>query len=150
MTSLRTQVGIVGAGPAGLLLSHLLASSGIDSVVLDSRARAEIEGTVRAGILEHGTAQVLVETGASERVLTVGECHHGIELRFAGEGHRIDFAALVNRGVHLYPQHEVLKDLIAVRLAERQDIRFGTTADSVEEDGRVRSHTSHWVRRHAA
>lgn len=137
MTSLRTQVGIAGAGPAGLLLSHLLARSGIESVVLDNRSRDEIEGTVRAGILEHGTVRVLVESGASQRVLSVGECHDGIELRFAGEGHRIDFAALVNRGVHLYPQHEVLKDLIAVLLAEGQDIRFGTTADSVEEDGQI-------------
>jgi p-hydroxybenzoate 3-monooxygenase len=129
---LRTQVGIVGAGPAGLLLSHLLAASGIESIVIDSRSRDQIETTVRAGILEHGTVDVLNQTGASERVLREGHRHDGIELRFDGEGHRIDFAALVGRGVYLYPQHEVLKDLIATRLAAGQEIRFEVAATGVE------------------
>ena len=128
---IRTQVGIVGAGPAGLLLSHLLHRAGIDSVVLDSRRREEIEATIRAGILENGTVDVLVESGASDRVLEVGHKHDGIELRFAGGGHRIDFADLVQRAVYLYPQHEVLKDLIARRLADGGDIRFGWTAENV-------------------
>src|SRR6185369_9343945 len=122
---IRTRVAIVGAGPAGLLLSHLLAIAGIDSVVVDQRTRDEIETTIRAGVLEQGTVEVLESTGASDRVRTVGHRHDGIELRFAGEGHRIDFAGLVGRGVWLYPQHEVLKDLIAVRLAQGQDLRFG-------------------------
>ncbi|MCK6067084.1 MULTISPECIES: 4-hydroxybenzoate 3-monooxygenase [Microbacterium] len=131
-TSVRTRVAIIGAGPAGLLLSHLLADAGIDSVVIDSRTRAEIETTIRAGILEQGTVEVLEATGASERVRSAGNRHDGIELRFAGEGHRIDFAGLVGRGVWLYPQHEVLKDLIAARLAGGQDLRFGVSAQRVE------------------
>ncbi|KAA9156885.1 4-hydroxybenzoate 3-monooxygenase [Microbacterium lushaniae] len=132
-TPVRTRVAIIGAGPAGLLLSHLLADAGIDSVVIDQRTRAEIETTIRAGILEQGTVEVLEATGASDRVRTAGSRHDGIELRFAGEGHRIDFAGLVGRAVWLYPQHEVLKDLIAARLAGGQDLRFGVTAERVED-----------------
>ena len=128
MSTIRTRVAIVGAGPAGLLLSHLLEIAGIESVVIDQRSREEIETTIRAGILEQGTVEVLEATGASTRVRTVGSRHDGIELRFAGAGHRIDFADLVGRGVWLYPQHEVLKDLIAARLANGQDLRFGVTA----------------------
>lgn len=133
MSTIRTRVAIVGAGPAGLLLSHLLSISGIDSVVIDQRSREEIETTIRAGILEQGTVEVLESTGASDRVRRVGSRHDGIELRFAGAGHRIDFADLVGRGVWLYPQHEVLKDLIAARLADGQDLRFGVTAVRVED-----------------
>ncbi|GAB3618425.1 4-hydroxybenzoate 3-monooxygenase [Okibacterium endophyticum] len=128
----RTRVAIIGAGPAGLLLSHLLDSQGIESIVIDSRTRHEIETTIRAGILEQGTVEVLTESGASDRVLTVGRKHNGIELRFEGDGHRVDFAGTVGRGVWLYPQHEVLKDLIAARLAAGQDIRFRTQADLVD------------------
>lgn len=131
-TTVRTRVAIIGAGPAGLLLSHLLAKSGIESVVIDSRSRDEIEQTIRAGILEQGTVEVLDASGASTRALAEGHRHDGIELRFEGEGHRIDFQGLVGRAVWLYPQHRVLKDLIEVRLAEGQDLRFGVTADRVE------------------
>ena len=134
MTVTRTQVGIVGAGPGGLLLSHLLAAAGIESVVIDSRSREKIENTVRAGILEQGTVRVLTESGASDRVLREGHPHHGIELRFDGGGHRIDFHALVGRDVWLYPQHEVLRDLIATRLADGQDLRFEAQARSAEAD----------------
>ena len=133
MSTVRTQVAIVGAGPAGLLLSHLLAARGIDSIVLDQRTREEIEKTIRAGILEYPTVQLLDETGASPRVKSVGNRHDGIELRFQGEGHRIDFPALTGRSVWLFPQHEVLIDLIAVRLAAGQDLRFGVTVDRVED-----------------
>ncbi|MFE2280884.1 4-hydroxybenzoate 3-monooxygenase [Streptomyces sp. NPDC059454] len=129
----RTRVAVIGAGPAGLLLSHLLGRHGIESVVIDSRSREEIETTIRAGILEQGTVEVLGETGASDRVLTAGQKHEGIELRFDGEGHRIDFAASVGRAVWLYPQHEVLKDLVAARLAAGQDLRFQMTAERVED-----------------
>ncbi|WP_136053996.1 4-hydroxybenzoate 3-monooxygenase [Microbacterium sp. K24] len=129
--TVRTRVAIVGAGPAGLLLSHLLADAGIESVVLDRRSRSEIESTIRAGILEQETVRVLSESRASDRVLTVGNRHDGIELRFDGEGHRIDFPALVGRSVWLYPQHEVLKDLIAARLAAGQDLRFETAVAGV-------------------
>ncbi|WP_375386360.1 4-hydroxybenzoate 3-monooxygenase [uncultured Microbacterium sp.] len=130
--TIRTRVAIIGAGPAGLLLSHLLADAGIESIVIEQRTRDEIEHTIRAGILEQGTVEVLSRSGASDRVLTAGNRHEGIELRFAGEGHRIDFAALVGRAVWLYPQHEVLKDLITVRLAAGQDLRFGVTAERVD------------------
>jgi p-hydroxybenzoate 3-monooxygenase len=131
--TVRTPVAIIGAGPAGLLLSHLLAADGIESIIVDSRSREEIEKTIRAGILEQGTVDVLTETRASERVLVDGHRHDGIELRFQGEGHRIDFPGLVGRHVWLYPQHEVLKDLIATRLAAGQDIRFGVSAERVED-----------------
>ncbi|MGC0373349.1 4-hydroxybenzoate 3-monooxygenase [Streptomyces sp. SAI-229] len=129
----RTRVAVIGAGPAGLLLSHLLGRHGIESVVVDSRSREEIETTVRAGILEQGTVEILSETGASDRVLTAGQRHEGIELRFDGEGHRIDFTAAVGRAVWLYPQHEVLKDLVAARLSAGQDLRFEVTAERVED-----------------
>lgn len=129
----RTQVGIVGAGPAGLVLAHLLARAEIDSVVLESRGRDEIERTIRAGILEQGTVDLLVDTGAGDRVLREGARHDGIELRFRGAGHRIDFASLVGRSVWLYPQHEVLKDLIGARLDKGGDIRFGAGDLSVHE-----------------
>jgi p-hydroxybenzoate 3-monooxygenase len=132
-TTVRTRVAIVGAGPAGLLLSHLLGKGGIDSVVIEQRTREEVETTIRAGILEQGTVEILDSSGASSRVRTAGHRHYGIELRFEGEGHRIDFAALVGRGVWLYPQHEALKDLIGARLAAGQDLRFGVTAERVED-----------------
>ncbi|MDT0404600.1 MULTISPECIES: 4-hydroxybenzoate 3-monooxygenase [Streptomyces] len=128
----RTRVAVIGAGPAGLLLSHLLGRHGIESVVVDSRSRAEIETTIRAGVLEQGTVEILSGSGASDRVLTAGHRHEGIELRFDGEGHRIDFTGSVGRAVWLYPQHEVLKDLIAARLTAGQDLRFGVTAERVE------------------
>ncbi|KRE31197.1 4-hydroxybenzoate 3-monooxygenase [Agromyces sp. Soil535] len=138
MTETRTRVGIIGAGPAGLLLSHLLAQAGIESIVIDSRTRDEIEHTIRAGILEHGTVRVLSESGASTRVLTDGHRHDGIELRFAGEGHRIDFRGLTGRSVWLYPQHEALKDLIATRLEHGQDLRFGVTASHIDDSDPAR------------
>jgi p-hydroxybenzoate 3-monooxygenase len=134
-TTVRTRVAIVGAGPAGLLLSHLLAESGIESIVVDLRTREQIESTIRAGILEQGTVEVLDTLGEFSRARTVGTRHDGIELRFAGDGHRIDFPGLVGRSVWLYPQHEALKDLIAARLAAGQDLRFGVTVERVEDDG---------------
>lgn len=133
----RTRVAIIGAGPAGLLLSHLLAQDGIESIVIDRRSRDEIEQTIRAGILEHGTVEVLREVGGTSRVMTVGQRHDGIELRFDGGGHRIDLRGLTGRSVWLYPQHEVLRDLIAARVADGQDLRFGVSAvaiDDVETD----------------
>lgn len=137
-TTVRTRVAIVGAGPAGLLLSHLLAESGIESVVVDLRTREQIESTIRAGILEQGTVEVLDGLGEYSRARTVGQRHDGIELRFAGDGHRIDFPGLVGRSVWLYPQHEALKDLIAARLAGGQDLRFGVTVERVDDADTVR------------
>jgi p-hydroxybenzoate 3-monooxygenase len=130
----RTQVGIVGAGPAGLLLSHLLHLEGIESVVLESRSRADVEQTIRAGVLEQGTVDLLTETGVGERMHRLGAVHHGIELRFDGAGHRIDFPSLAGgRAIMLYPQHEVLKDLIAARLEAGGDLRFEVAEVAVEE-----------------
>ncbi|PXY22646.1 4-hydroxybenzoate 3-monooxygenase [Prauserella muralis] len=130
---MRTQVGIVGAGPAGLMLSHLLAAHGIDSVIVETRERSEIEATIRAGVLEQGTVDLLVETGVGARAITEGAKHDGVQLRFQGEGHRIDFAKLAGRSVWLYPQHEVLKDLIAARLEQGADIRFGARDVSLRD-----------------
>src|SRR5579884_2962735 len=123
--SMRTQVGIIGAGPAGLMLSLLLAKEGIDSVVLESRSREEIESTIRAGVLEQGTVDLMTEMGLADRMYREGAIHHGIELRFDGTGHRIDFDALTNgRGIMLYPQHEVIKDCVAARLNQGGRILF--------------------------
>lgn len=132
-TTERTQVAICGAGPAGLLLAHLLAEAGIASIVVDSRSREEIETTIRAGILEQGTVEILTETGVSDRVHTIGDRHAGIHLGFDGELHHIDFGALIGRNVWLYPQHEVLIDLIAARLRDGQDLRFGVSGVRVED-----------------
>lgn len=130
MTTERTRVAIVGAGPAGLLLSHLLAEAGIESIVFDLRSREQIEQTIRAGILEQGTVELLDSVPGS-RARSAGQRHDGVELHFAGEKHRIDFADLIGRSVWLYPQHEALKDLIAARLAAGQDLRFETTITGV-------------------
>ncbi len=123
---MKTRVGIVGAGPAGLLLSHLLHLHGIESVVLENRPREEIEGTIRAGVLEQGTVDLLTESGLGERMKREGMLHHGIELRFGGRGHRIDLSGLTGgRAITVYAQHEVIKDLVAARLGAGGDIRFG-------------------------
>ena len=113
----RTQVGIVGAGPAGLVLSHLLQREGIESVVLENRSRDYVEQRVRAGVLEQGTVDLLTELGLADRLHREGLIHHGIELRFDGRGHRIPFEELAEgRAITIYGQQEVVKDLIAARL----------------------------------
>ncbi|MEU5895003.1 MULTISPECIES: 4-hydroxybenzoate 3-monooxygenase [Streptomyces] len=127
----RTTVGIVGAGPAGLMLSHLLAREGIRSVVVDHRTRAQIEGTSRAGILEADSVRLLTDTGVSDRVLRDGERHDGIELRFRGAGHRVDFRGLVGESVWLYPQTDVFTDLADARERDGADVRFGITGTRV-------------------
>lgn len=121
---MRTQVGIVGAGPAGLMLSHLLALIGVDSVVVEKRSREDIEATIRAGVLEYGTVELMKQSGIGGRVLTDGTRHDGFDLRYNGESHRIDLLGLTGKSVWLYPQHEVLKDLIEARLAADGDVRF--------------------------
>lgn len=118
----RTQVAIIGAGPAGLMLAHLLGQRGIDSVVLERQTRRHIEERVRAGVLEQGTVDLLA--GVSDRVRREGLVHHGVELRFRGQGHRIDFAALTGRAITIYAQHEVVKDLVAARLATGRELVF--------------------------
>jgi p-hydroxybenzoate 3-monooxygenase len=122
---MRTQVGIVGAGPAGLMLSHLLHLHGIESVILEASSRQRIEERIRAGVLEQGTVDLLVETGVGERLQRQGLFHGGIELRFGGAGHRIDFRELTGgKGVVIYAQHEVIKDLVAARLSVGGQIIF--------------------------
>jgi p-hydroxybenzoate 3-monooxygenase len=128
----RTQVGIVGGGPAGLLLSHLLHLEGIESIVLERRSREVLETTVRAGVLEHGTAELLKEVGVGERMRREGSVHHGIELRFGGRGHRIDFGDLTEGlSITIYGQQEVVKDLIRARLEADGKLLFEARAESV-------------------
>jgi p-hydroxybenzoate 3-monooxygenase len=129
---MRTQVGIVGAGPAGLMLSHLLHQRGVDSVVIDLRSRKDIEETIKAGVLEQGTVDLMTQTGVGDRLHRDGFVHHGFNLAFSGQLHRINLHELSGgRSVTVYAQHEVLKDLIAKRLADGGDIRFGVTDTKV-------------------
>jgi p-hydroxybenzoate 3-monooxygenase len=109
----RTQVGIVGAGPAGLFLAHMLERQGIEAIVLEDRSRAHVEARIRAGVLERGTVDILADLGLDGRLRREGLVHEGIELRFSGRGHRIDFPALTGKAITVYGQHEVVKDLIA-------------------------------------
>ncbi|WP_329322550.1 4-hydroxybenzoate 3-monooxygenase [Streptomyces sp. NBC_01715] len=131
---MRTTVGIIGAGPAGLLLARLLHNAGIDSVVLESRDRAYVERRQRAGILEQGTVDALRTAGAGERMDREGLRHDGIELRFERERHRIDFPALTGgSSVLVYAQTEVCKDLIALQLEEGGPLLFEAEALAVED-----------------
>ena len=128
MKRLRTQVCIVGAGPAGLLLSHLLHREGVESVVVENRSRNYVEQRVRAGVLEQGTVDLLHASGVGARLEREGLVHHGIELRFDGRGHRIAMTELTGgRSITVYGQQEVVKDLIRARLAYGGDIRFGVS-----------------------
>ena len=121
---MRTQVGIVGAGPAGLMLSHLLHLSGIESIVVENRSRQYVQERVRAGLLEQGTCDLMIETGVGERLKKLALIHHGIELRFNGRGHRIDFADLTGKSIAIYPQQEVVRDLTDARLTAGGQIFF--------------------------
>jgi len=130
---MRTPVGIIGAGPAGLFLALLLERLGIDSVVLEMHSRKYCEERVRAGLLEQGTVNLMCELGVGQRLQRQGLEHGGIELRFAGRGHRIDFRELAGgKCVTIYAQHEVIKDLIAARLAANQPIIFEAQDVSVQ------------------
>ena len=131
---MRTQVAIVGAGPAGLVLSHLLARQGIESVVLESRSREYVERRVRAGVLEQGSVDLLCETGVGERLMREGLVHHGIQLLFDGTPHRIPLTELTGgRVIMVYGQQEVVKDLIRARLEAGGRIVFEAEAIGVEE-----------------
>jgi p-hydroxybenzoate 3-monooxygenase len=132
--TIRTQVGIVGAGPAGLLLAHLLHGEGIESVVIETQSRKHVEERVRAGVLEQGTVDLLNSAGVGERMRREGLVHHGIELRFDRHGHRIDLHELTGgRAITVYGQHEVVKDLIQARMAYGGPLFFGV--DSVRIEG---------------
>jgi len=130
---MRTQVAIIGAGPAGLLLAHLLYQRGIDCVVLEAKSRDYVENRVRAGVLEHQSVDILNAAGVGARMMKEGLPHHGIFLNFGGESHRIDFEELTGRTVRIYGQQEVVKDLIAVRLAARQPLYFEVESVSVHD-----------------
>ena len=121
---MRTQVGIIGAGPAGLLLSHLLHLRGIESVILESRSRDYVEHRIRAGVLEYVVERLLVDTGVGGPMQATGLPHEGILLRFGGQDHRIDFQALTGKHVMVYSQHLLVRDLIVARLAASGTIQF--------------------------
>lgn len=130
-TATTTQVAIVGGGPAGLMLSHLLHVAGIESVVVDNRTVEQIETTHRAGILERDSVRLLVDSGVSDRVLTEGHEHEGISLRFGGVSHRIDFQKLAGASCWLYPQTQVFVDLHRARTRDGGDLRYGITDTEV-------------------
>lgn len=131
---MKTQVCIIGAGPAGLLLAHLLEREGIESIVLETRSREEIEGTIRAGVLEQGTVDLLNAMGLGERMMKEAHFHEGFELRFNGQGHRIDAHELTNgKYITVYPQHEIIKDLVAAWIQKKGRIVFNVTDVTLHE-----------------
>jgi p-hydroxybenzoate 3-monooxygenase len=137
--TLQTQVGIVGAGPAGLALSHLLYLHGISSVVIENRSRQYVEDRVRAGVLEQGTVDLLTQMGVGERMRREGLVHQGIEIRFAGRGHRIDFQDLTDgKGITIYAQQEVVKDLTNARISTGGTVIFEAQDVSVHDFNGVR------------
>jgi p-hydroxybenzoate 3-monooxygenase len=129
----RTQVAIVGAGPAGLLLAHLLHAEGIDAVLLEARSREYVENRVRAGVCEHATVALLRDLGLAGRLDREGLPHEGFSLRFDRADHRIDLAALTGRTITVYGQQEIVKDLIAARLASGQHIEFEAAGVALHE-----------------
>jgi len=120
----RTQVGVIGAGPAGLFLSHLLHLAGIDNILVEARSREYIEGRIRAGVLEHGVVEALEQAGVGARMREIGLPHAGSQFLFGGRIHRIDFQALTGKSVMVYSQHEVVRDLVAARLAAGGQLVF--------------------------
>ena len=144
---MRTQVGIVGAGPAGLLLAHMLHLQGISSVIIEQASQAHVQGRIRAGVMEHDAAALLRDIGMGARMDRQGLLHHGITLRFGGASHRIDLTALTGKSIMVYGQHEVVTDLIAARQAaglgllfdvrdtQLHDIDTGHPSISFQHDG---------------
>jgi p-hydroxybenzoate 3-monooxygenase len=130
---MRTQVGIVGAGPAGLMLAHLLRREGIDSIVLERRSREYIEGRVRAGVIEQWVADLLVEIGLGARLAREGLVHRGINISFGGSLHHLDFTDLIGKHITVYGQQEVVKDLVAARLDGGGEILFEVEDVSIHD-----------------
>ncbi|MBO0746183.1 MAG: 4-hydroxybenzoate 3-monooxygenase, partial [Candidatus Dormibacteraeota bacterium] len=120
----RTQVGIVGAGPAGLLLAHLLSLEGIESVVLERQTRSHIEHRVRAGLLEPGTVDLLTASGVGDRLAREALVHEGIQLQSDSERHRLAITQLTGASLYVYGQQEVVKDLLAARDATGGPLHF--------------------------
>ncbi|WP_037181786.1 4-hydroxybenzoate 3-monooxygenase [Rhodococcoides fascians] len=134
---MRTEVAIIGAGPAGLLLSHLLAEQGVESVIVETRSQEYVLSRIRAGILEHSTVQLLDDIGLGARLHAEGQEHRGIYLQWPEERHHIDFTDLVGRSVWVYGQTEVTKDLVAAREAAGQQIYYemsDTALHDIESD----------------
>jgi p-hydroxybenzoate 3-monooxygenase len=130
---MRTQVVIVGAGPSGMLLAHLLAQGGLDTVVLENRSREYVESRIRAGIIEQGAVEVLTEAGLGDRLHREGFEHHGIYLQYPGERHHINFQELCGRSVWVYGQTEVQKDLNAARQAAGQVIFYEVSDVQIDD-----------------
>lgn len=130
---MRTQVGIVGAGPAGLMLSHLLHRAGISSIIVEDRSRAYCEARVRAGLMEHWVAHMLVDTGVGERLKREAMVHNGIFIAFNGQARYIDFHKLIGKQVFIYDQKEVVTDLIAQRLKDGGQIFFEVENTSIHD-----------------
>src|SRR5512139_179588 len=121
---MRTQVGIIGAGPAGLMLARLLHLAGISSIIIENRSREYIENRVRAGLIEHWATELLKDVGVGKRMQAEGMQHWGINIGINGDLHRIDFKKLVDKQVTIYGQQEVVKDLVAQRLADGGELMF--------------------------
>ena len=130
---MHKQVGIIGGGPAGLILSHLLQQHGIDSIIVEKYSQEHVQERVRAGVLEHGTVEMLMELGLGERLQREGLIHYGIELSFLGRRHRIDFKELTGRGITVYGQNEVVKDLTTARLEKGGEIVFEAEHVSIHD-----------------
>jgi p-hydroxybenzoate 3-monooxygenase len=133
MKTIRTQVGIVGAGPAGLMLGHLLHMAGIDSVIIENRAKDYVIERVRAGVLEQGTVDLMIESGVGDRLQREGMFHDGVSINVYGQRRRIDFAALTGRRITVYGQNEVVKDLIAARVATGRPLLFEVADVAVDD-----------------
>jgi p-hydroxybenzoate 3-monooxygenase len=130
---MRTQVGIIGAGPAGLMLARLLRLQGIDSIIIENRSRDYIENRIRAGLIEHWAADLLVELGVGERMLREGLPHWGTNIGINGQLHHLDFNALVGKRITIYGQQEVVKDLVTRRLSDGGDLLFEVSDVSVHD-----------------
>lgn len=132
--TMQTQVGIIGAGPAGLMLSHLLHLQGINSIIIESKTRQEVESRIRAGVLEQGTIDLLNSTGVGERMMKEGHVHSGIEIQFNRERHRLNLEELTDgKQIMIYPQHEVIKDLLDARIKAGGKIIFEVTDVSLHQ-----------------
>lgn len=130
---MRTQVGIVGSGPAGLLLAQILKLNGIDAIIVERKSRSYVEGRIRAGVLEQGTVDLLCEIGVSDRMMQQGLIHEGVDVCLHGKPHNINFRELTGKTVTIYGQTEITKDLIEARLAAGGEIYFDVDAVSVND-----------------